>query len=209
MRGTRKAIGARCESSVWLLLRPFSGRGQAIRPTDGGTEPSNLGDVSAPTGGFAPLPRDPDEPVSRFTADQAEKIVGPVLVVGLGAICDLRRASPRSQSFKISEFALLDDGRRVILHSERGYSIGWGSNVEIPAELAPFDTRESITQQVLNTVLPDDDDSQDAHPWEWLAELARARGLDVTSEDLRVLPYEVVLDESVTRWLDSGEARPR
>jgi hypothetical protein len=54
-------------------------------------------------------------------------------------------------------------------------------------------------------VLPDDDDCEDAHPWEWLAELARARGLDVTSEDLRLLPYEVVLDDSVTRWLDSGE----
>jgi hypothetical protein len=59
---------------------------------------------------------------------------------------------------------------------------------------------QSLTRDVLNTVLPDDDDGED-HPWSWLAALARGRGLDVTAEDLRVLPYEVVLTDAVIRWL--------
>jgi hypothetical protein len=156
-------------------------------------------------GNFTSLPRSSDESPRRSGADSAQTIVGPTRVVGLDAICDLGRTSKdgRSQAFDISEFALLDDGRRVILHSERGYAIGWGSNIEPPADLATYDTRESIAQQVLNTVLPDDDGPDD-HPWEWLAELARARGLNVTAEDLRSLPYEVVLDDSVTVWLDSA-----
>jgi hypothetical protein len=54
---------------------------------------------------------------------------------------------------------------------------------------------------VLNVVLPDDDESEDDHPWSWLAELAQARGLDLTAEDLQALPYEVILTDRVIRWL--------
>jgi hypothetical protein len=53
----------------------------------------------------------------------------PGSVVGLGAICDLRSQQPNqpfSQSFSVSEFVTLDDGRRVILHEDRGFTIGWG-----------------------------------------------------------------------------------
>jgi len=55
----------------------------------------------------------------------------------------------------------------------------------------------------LNVVLPDDDEEAavEAHPWSWLAELARARGLKATAEDLRALTYEVILTDNVTRWL--------
>ncbi len=47
-------------------------------------------------------------------------------VVGLGAWCDLvpreeDSASPGGASFGIHEFADLADGRRVTLHSERGF----------------------------------------------------------------------------------------
>jgi hypothetical protein len=34
--------------------------------------------------------------------------------------------------------------------------------------------------------------------------LARARGLEVTAEDLQGLPYEVILTDRVTRWLASS-----
>jgi hypothetical protein len=54
---------------------------------------------------------------------------------------------------------------------------------------------------VLNVVLPDDDESAEEHPWSWLAELARARGLKVTADDLRGLRYDVILAEKVTQWL--------
>lgn len=130
--------------------------------------------------------------------------VKPGRVVGVGAICDLRpqRYGPRSRSFSVSEFVALEDGRRVILHEDRGFTIGWRSDQTDPGDLAGQRwTLESLTRDVLNVVLPDDDECAEEHPWSWLAELARARGLNVTAEDLRCLPYEVIVTDSVRRWI--------
>ena len=49
--------------------------------------------------------------------------VEPGRVVGMGAICDLRPqlvADARSQSFSVSEFVTLENGRRVTLHRDPG-----------------------------------------------------------------------------------------
>jgi hypothetical protein len=133
--------------------------------------------------------------------------VEPGRVVGIGAICDLspqRSGEARAQSFLVSEFVTLADGRRVILHSDRGFTIGWKSAPGSGSDaLHRYETPESITRDVLNAVLPDDDDSGEDHPWPWLAELARARALTVTAADLRSLTYEVVLTDNVIRWLAS------
>lgn len=138
--------------------------------------------------------------------------VEPGRVVGIGAICDLgpqRLDNAPSQSFLVSEFVTLEDGRRVILHRERGFTIGWkpaaGSESDDPRR---HETPDTITQDVLNTVLPDDDGTGEDHPWSWLAELARARGLAVTAQDLQSLTYEVVLSDDVIRWLQPPEHRP-
>ena len=133
--------------------------------------------------------------------------VKPGRVVGIGAICDLgprRFRETHSQSFSVSEFVMLEDGRRVILHEDRGFTLGWRSSGESGAgEIRGQETLDSITRDVLNTVLPDDDELAEDHPWPWLANLARARGLDVTADDLRDLAYEVILTDNVTRWLGS------
>ncbi|WP_329101650.1 hypothetical protein OG792_21665 [Micromonospora sp. NBC_01699] len=52
-------------------------------------------------------------------------------------------------------------------------------------------------------MLPDDEESamEQEQPWSWLAERARARGLDATAEDLRGLPYKVDLTDKMTEWL--------
>lgn len=132
------------------------------------------------------------------------KLAKPGRVVGLGALCDLRAPNSsggRSQSFSVSEFVTLADGQRVILHEDRGFTIGWGSNMADPGEIREGLTPDSITRDVLNTVLPDDDECGDDHPWSWLADLARARGLDVAEEHLRSLAYEVILSDKLIRWL--------
>lgn len=124
----------------------------------------------------------------------------PRRVVGLGALCTVRQPTddPERQSFAISEFALLADGRRILLHNARGYTLGFPAGGD-----GGHETPQSIAQDVLNTVIPEDDsiDAGEEHPWSWLADLARARGLDVTSEDLRLLPYDVVLSDDLSRWL--------
>jgi hypothetical protein len=136
--------------------------------------------------------------------ERSRPLVRPGRVVGLGAICDLRplRSGPRARSFSVSEFVALEDGRRVILHEDRGFTIGWRSSGESdPGDIQERKTLESLTRDVLNVVLPDDDECTEDHPWWWLAELARARGLNVTAEDLRNLRYEVIFTDKVRRWL--------
>ena len=131
--------------------------------------------------------------------------VEPGRVVGIGAICDLRPQrldQPHSQNFSASEFVTLEDGRRVILHQDRGLTLGWRSLGDVdPGDLSERGTADSLTQSILTVVLPDDDECGEEHPWEWLADLARARGLSVTADDLRNLTYEVILTDEVRRWL--------
>ncbi len=40
--------------------------------------------------------------------------------------------------------------------------------------------------------------------WQWLAQLAEVRGIDVTpqEEELRDLPYEVLLTDGVLCWIE-------
>lgn len=104
-------------------------------------------------------------------------------------------------SFSVGEFVRLANGRRVTLHSDRGFTLGWASSsaAEPTGAHAP-ETLQSLTENVLNAVLPDDDNSREPHPWSWLAELARARGLNVSADDLRALPYEVLFTENVRQW---------
>ncbi len=119
-------------------------------------------------------------------------------VVGLGAICDLRpQGDPRSQSFSVGEFATLENGDRVMLHRERGFTISTP-----PAEANTLPA-SSFVRDTLNTVLPDEDDGDD-HPWSWLADLARGRGLDVTTDELRHLPYEVLLTDRLLEWIEGS-----
>ena len=128
-------------------------------------------------------------------------------VVGLGARCELvpperDTASPGGASFEVSEFAVLDNGRRLTLHSERGWTT-WVHSTDQRRPLDPWTalTAEGVRQDVLNVVLPDEDDGE-PHPWEWLRGLLQQQGVDVTVEQLKAVPYTVELSDTVS-------ARPR
>lgn len=130
--------------------------------------------------------------------------VAPGRVVGVGAACDLARhpsGATKQQSFAVSEFVDLEDGRRVTLHEDRGFTLGPVSGDSVSDPARQRESLESLTRDVLNVVLPDDDVPAEDHPWSWLADLARTRGLDVTAQDLRGLPYQVIFTEEVHRWL--------
>lgn len=154
-------------------------------------------------GGWAPYPG---------ARERHERVLGQVpdgRVVGIGAICDLR--TPRAEysgsgSFSVSEFVRLEDGRWVLLHEERGFTHSPPMGPGVTPGSGHRDTHESILRHVLNTVLPDDDEEArlEAHPWQWLAGLAQARGLSVTAEGLQPLDYEVVLSVAVKRWVAEG-----
>ena len=136
-------------------------------------------------------------------------------VVGLGAWCDfvtedeyrhrlVRDGWPADEiehlveefnlgvSFDVHEFAELTDGRRLTLHEERGFTGStMASSGPAPSDQWRHLTLENLERDVRTTVLPDDDDTQDEHPWEWLVALLHARGVEATAEELRLLPYGV------------------
>lgn len=163
------------------------------------TPSDRRGKVIGMEGGWSPHP----DAIDHEILPPAE----PGRVVGIGAICDLgppRPNDPYTQGFVVSEFVTLEGGRRVLLHKERGFTIGLRSTRESsPVDLRYYETPDSIAQDVLAAVLPDGEDPDEDHPWTWLADLARARGLNVAEEDLRDLTYEVILTDNVTRWLAS------
>jgi hypothetical protein len=121
-------------------------------------------------------------------------------VVGVGALCRLvrqRSDDQSSQAFSVGEFVLLEDGRRVVLHQDRGFTLREASGSDVRVGL----TVQMLESTVLNVVLPDDEDSEDEHPWAWLAELAHGHGLPVSAGELGSLRYDVVLADEVRHWL--------
>lgn len=153
-------------------------------------------------GWWGPLPDGAVESESSAATPAPALGAGPI--VGIGALCDLRPLvadDGRTQRFRIVEFVTLQSGERVALDESRGFTLGWRSTDPSATDPLPGMTRDEISQMVLNAVLPDDDDSPDDHPWSWLVELAQGRGLVVTEEELRHLPYEVTLSDAVLDWL--------
>jgi len=104
-----------------------------------------------------------------------------VTVVGLGAWSELAGKDQHGMRIDVREFAVLDNGRRLALHQERGFST---SATRMSADHAE--------RSVLTTVLPDDAEvTGEDHPWEWLASLVRSHGVPVTPEQLKAVPYVV------------------
>lgn len=121
-------------------------------------------------------------------------------IIRLGAIADLDpsgNGDPRQLRISVSEFIDTEDGRRIVLHADRGYT----ATIHPDGDIWEHATAEAITRDVLNTVLPDDDPVTEDHPYEWLAGLARERGLPVTAAELRALPYVVELTDRVRERL--------
>jgi hypothetical protein len=121
-------------------------------------------------------------------------IVRPVgiTVVGLGAWSELAGKDQQGMHIDVHEFAVLDDGRRLALHQERGFSTS-----------ATRMTADHAERSVLTTVLPDDAEvTGEDHPWEWLASLIRRHGVPVTPEQLKTVPYVVELGPRLSEVLE-------
>ena len=78
-----------------------------------------------------------------------------VAIVRLGALCELESSTPSQANFRVSEYAVLDDGSEIVLHSERGYSAGVPRCEQ--ADVWQHMTVEGIERDVMTMVLPDDE----------------------------------------------------
>jgi hypothetical protein len=106
---------------------------------------------------------------------------------------------PGSIAFRVEEFAVLPGGRRIRLHAERGFGLSGG------ADPWQYLTLASLADSVRATVLPDDAEATgEDHPWEWLAELLRAQGIEVSGAELRGLPYDVEFSDRLRARVPAG-----
>lgn len=107
--------------------------------------------------------------------------------------------SPGGISFRVEEFAVLADGRRLRLHAERGFPLSAG------VDPWQYLTLENLEADVRTTVLPDDaEDTGEDHPWEWLCELLRGQGIEASPEEVRVLPYDVEFSDRLRDRVAAG-----
>lgn len=132
--------------------------------------------------------------------------------MSLGARCDLAEssgASPGGVSFTVSEFAVLDDGRRITLHADRGWT-SWARSTGAAEPIDPwtFLTREHLEQDVLNVVLPDDAETTgQSHEWAWLCELLQRHGIEATVDELKAIPYAVEISDDILSRLRTEDCR--
>ena len=118
-------------------------------------------------------------------------------MVGLGAWCDLDSPDEGSggggTSFKVREFALLSDGREVTLLDDRG----WGTS----APLGEISLTHFV-RDVHTVVLPDDaEETGEEHEWQCFAQRLREAGVAVAPDELRALPYRVILGDRLRSLL--------
>ena len=119
-------------------------------------------------------------------------------ILRLGALCELESESPRQAHFRISEYAVLDDGTEIVLHSDRGFTV----MIHGSAGVWDHMTAASIDRDVMTVVLPDDaEETGEDHPWEWLVALLGDAGVTATVDDLREVPYVVRIAPDVTSRL--------
>lgn len=129
-------------------------------------------------------------------------VSGAEKVVGVGALCDYLRPPDTGESLELSvdEFIRLDNGNAIFI-DHRGTSISPPIGKATLRYSSQRMNPQWITEVALNTVLPDDDAVTEEHPWEWLTQCAHAKGVSVTTEELRKLEYVVLLSDRLQDWL--------
>jgi hypothetical protein len=107
--------------------------------------------------------------------------------------------------------AVLDDGRRVVLLDDRGWSeeLG-GAGADEVADIWALSSEQDIAETARTVVGPDEPfdgrtrGDMEADHWNTLAEKLRAHGVAVEAGELKRLPHEVVVSEALLARLGQG-----
>ncbi|PRX45037.1 hypothetical protein B0I33_110136 [Prauserella shujinwangii] len=164
--------------------------------------------MDAAAGGWSPAPRQPWDGWGELPLGP-DASAGDGAVVALGVVCGLRvpwDQSTRQVSFALNEYVDLESGKRVVLGNQRGVTIGERGGS--PSDFRGF-TEEELRELLVGGLLPDEGDEEDAgesRPWSRLAELAAARGVTVTPEELKALPYIFEFRPAVRALLRTAES---
>ncbi len=107
--------------------------------------------------------------------------------------------------FRVEEFATLSDGRRVTLTNDRGWSSSTSGLLPDGDPWAHL-TTTAVRAAVMTTLLPDDAArSGDPLSYSRLAVRLAALGVTASANDLRELPYTVMLSERLQDRLSSTD----
>jgi hypothetical protein len=133
-------------------------------------------------------------------------------VVRLVTLADVNEdADARRISVSTRHEAVLDDGRRMLLLDDRGWSetLG-GAGANEVADIWAFTSERDIAETARVVVGPDEpfdgrsQDDMDTDHWNALAKDLRAFGVVVDAGDLKELPHDVVLSEPLLARLSQG-----
>jgi hypothetical protein len=145
-------------------------------------------------------------------------------VTHLVTLVDLNHdvVDPRQMSVSALHEAVLEDGRRVLLLDDRGWTsaaltASWGGEVpngdswrEQP-DIWAVTSVEDIEETARVVVGPDEppdrysQEEMDASHWAYLADVLRQQGVVVDAEELKRLPHDVVLSERLLARIGGGE----
>lgn len=131
---------------------------------------------------------------SQAASDGSERSLPQGVVAGL-LLTALRREESGAEVFTVIEQFILEDGQRVIINSDRGFTVGapleMDADGRVHAAAGSVVPDDDIRQTVMNVVGADEGEPEDSQPWERLAWLANQRGLRVTAGELRALPLRI------------------
>jgi hypothetical protein len=130
----------------------------------------------------------------------------------LVTVADLRESTdPREMSVAARHEAVLDDGRRVVLLDDRGWTSGLrGAGVDETTDAWRFTSEREIAETARVVVGPDEPfggrtqaDMERDH-WSRLAQELRAEGVVIAADELRALRHDVVLGDRLRARLDAA-----
>jgi len=129
-------------------------------------------------------------------------------------------ADPRQMSVSALHEAVLEDGRRVLLLDDRGWTsaaltASWGEVPDGESRRDPLDTWaltsvEDIEETARVVVGPDEpaegrsQADAEADHWAYLADVLRQQGVVVDALELKQLPHDVVLSERLLARIGRG-----
>jgi hypothetical protein len=135
-------------------------------------------------------------------------------VVRLVTIADVRDeegADPNRMSVSARHEAELDDGRRVLLLDDRGWtSVLRGAGVEEFADVWATTSAREIESTTRMVVGPDEPfgertwEDMEADHWAAMAEVLREHGVVADAQELKQLPHEVVLSDRLRARLGTA-----
>jgi hypothetical protein len=131
----------------------------------------------------------------------------------------------RRMSVTARHEAVLEDGRRVVLFDDRGWSgqlgVVWAGDAPPPeaegqglATIWAFETVEGLERTARAVVGPDEPapdgtpDEMEASHWKALAGVLREQGVEVETDELRQRPHDVELSSRLRARVARAAGRP-